>query len=273
VFFTICTLGRYAIKKSFFILVLFFIALLINNRCDTNSTGATDEEAPYLKISVTDVPAVYDSVVIVFSEISANINSLWYHMRQEPVRVNLLEWTNGKTYTLTSGEVPSGQCTQIRFKIDEAYIGVNNQVHELSVPSGSTTGLKLGLDLTIKEGTKYNVVLDFDASQSVVVLGSENHPKGYQLKPQIRVIVDAEAGSISGTVLNPERLPWAHAITGDDTITSTKVDTASGYFKLAFLPENIYTVMVEDTSGKHYRQESVSVQVKQDNNLGEITLE
>jgi hypothetical protein len=252
---------------------MFLIALVVNNRCDNSSTGTTNDDPAILKISVTDAPAAYDSVVIVFSEISANINSLWYHMKQEPVRVNLLEWNNGKTYTLTSSEVPVGQCTQIRFKIDEAYIGVNNEVHELAVPSGSTSGLKLDTDFTIKEGTTYNMVLDFDANKSVVVLGSENHPKGYQLKPQIRIIVDANVGSISGTVLNAEQLPWAYALVGDDTITSTKVDTASGYFRLSFLPEDSYTVFIEDTSGRSYMQESVPVQVKQDNNLGEITLE
>ena len=270
-FFTICALRRCAIKKSLFFLVLFLIALVIN-KCDTNSTS-TDEEAAYLRVLVTDAPAAYDSVVIVFSEISAHINSLWYYMKQEPVRVNLLEWNNGKTFRLTSSEVPAGQCTQIRIKIDEAYIGVNNQVHELTVPSGSTSGLKLGPEFTIKEGITYNVVLDFDASKSVVVLGPKKNPKGYKLKPRIRVIVHADVGSISGTVLNPERLPLAYAITSDDTVTSTKVDTASGYFRLAFLPENTYTIVVEDTSGRSYTKESVPVQAKQDYNLGEITLE
>ncbi len=270
--FNICTLRRCAIKKSFFIPVLFLFALVTINQCGTNTTVTNEEEA-YLTVSITDAPAVYDSVVIVFSEISANINSLWFYMRQEPVRVNLLEWNNGKTCTLTSSEVPFGQCTQIRIKIDKAYIGVNKKVFELDVPSGSTSGLKLGTDFSIREGTTYNMVLDFDASKSVVVLGPKNHPRGYQLKPRIRVIVDADIGSISGTVLNPEKLPWAYAISGDDTVTSTKVDTTSGYFRLAFLPEDIYTIFVEDTSGRSYTQASVSVQVKQDYNLGEITLE
>ena len=86
-------------------------------------------------------------------------------------------------------------------------------------------------------------------------------------------IVNADNGSISGIVLNPEQLPVAFAITGDDTVTSTRVDTAYGYFKLAYLPENTYTIIVEDLSDRNYRLESVSVKVKQDNNLGEITLE
>lgn len=242
------------------------------NQCEPDST-VTNEEAAYLTVSLTDAPAAYDSVVIVFSNISAHINSIWFHMRQEPVRVNLLEWSNGKTFTLASSEVPVGQCTQIRIKIDSAYIGINNQVHELTVPSGSKTGLKLGPQFTINDGMTHKVVLDFDVSKSVVVTGPKNNPKGFKLKPHIRVIVQDDVGSISGTVLNSERLPFAYAIAGDDTVTTTKVDTTSGYFKLAYLPDNNYTVMVEDTSGRNYTQESVSVQVKQDHNLGEITLE
>lgn len=252
--------------------MLFLVALVTLNQCGTNTTVTNEEEA-YLTVSITDAPAAYDSVVIIFSNISVNINSIWFHMRQEPVRINLLEWGNGKTYRLTSSEVPFGQCTQIRLNIDSAFVGINNQVHKLTVPSGSKTGLKLNTVFSIQEGTNYNMILDFDAAKSVVVLGPKKNPKGYQLKPRIRVIVDAEVGSISGTVLNPERLPWAYAITGDDTVTSTKVDTASGYFRLAFLPENIYTIIVYDTSDRNFTQELVSVKVKQDNNLGEITLE
>jgi hypothetical protein len=242
------------------------------NRCGPDST-VTNEEGAYLTIYVTDAPAAYDSVVIVFSEIRAKINSIWYHMKQEPVRVNLLEWNNGRTFTLTSGEIPGGECSQIRLKIDSAYIGVHNQVYELKVPSGSTSGLKLNADFIIKDGINHKVVLDFDADKSIVVLGPKKNPKGYKLKPHIRVIVDAQVGSISGSVLNPQQMPYAYAIIGKDTLTSTKVDTASGYFRLAFLPEDVYTLKVEDTDGKSYTQESVPVQLKQNIDLGEIKLE
>jgi len=257
-------------KKIIFILSIFLIIMFALNNC--SDSVSSDENTGTLSISVTDAPAAYDSVIIVFSQISAHIDSEWVHVVKEPVRVNLLDWSNGETLLLGSEDVPAGKYTQIRIKIDEAYIGVTGEVHELVVPSGSQTGLKLGPQFTINDGSTYHLVLDFDASRSIVVNGPANNPKGYKLKPHIRVITEAVSGSISGTVVNPEDVPFAYAIIGSDTITSAVVDTSSGYFKLSFLPENSYTVAVEDTMGKGFSQSSVPVQSGSDYNLGNITL-
>jgi len=259
-------------RKLIFLPLLLFFAVFAVNNCEKDAAG-TDSNTGTLKISLTDAPAAYDSVVIVFSEISAHIDSDWVHVKQEPVRVNLLDWSNGETFLLGSADVPAGKYTQIRIKIDSAFIGVNGEVHELTVPSGSKTGLKLGPQFTITEGSTYSIILDFDASRSIVVMGPKKNPKGYKLKPRIRVITEALSGSISGTVLNPEEIPFAYAILGPDTVTGTAVDTASGNFRLAFLPENSYKVSVEDTSGNDFSQDAVAVQSGSDYDLGDITLD
>ncbi len=259
-------------RKLIYLLLLLLFAVFTVNNCKRDTTGS-DSDTGTLKISLTDAPAAYDSVVIVFSEISAHIDSDWVHVKQEPVRVNLLDWSNGETFLLGSADVPAGKYTQIRIKIDSAFIGVKGEVHELTVPNGSKTGLKLGPQFTINEGSTYSIILDFDANRSIVVTGPKKNPTGYKLKPRIRVITDALTGSISGTVLNSEEIPYAYAILGADTVTSTAVDTASGYFRLAFLPENIYTVSVEDTSGRDFSQDAVAVQPGSDYNLGDITLD
>ncbi len=259
-------------KNGIYILLILIVMGFVLNNCNSNSASSGDENVGTLSISITDAPAAYDSVIIVFSEISAHIDSDWVHVKQEPVRINLLEWTNGETFLLGSANVPAGKYTQIRIKIDSAYIGVKGQVHELTVPSGSKTGLKLGPQFTIVEGSTYQMILDFDASRSIVVNGPKHNPHGYKLKPHIRVITQAVTGSISGDVLNPEKIPFAYALIGNDTITSTAVDTATGFFKLAFLEENSYTVVIEDTSGRTFSQDLVPVEVGQEYNLGDITL-
>ena len=258
-------------KKTIIILSLFLMAMFALNNC--SNSVSSDENTGTLSISLTDAPAAYDSVIIVFSQISAHIDSEWVHVVKEQVRVNLLDWSNGETMLLGSEDVPAGKYTQIRIKIEEAYIGVAGEVHELVVPSGSQTGLKLGPQFTIKDGSTYHLVLDFDAGRSIVVNGPAKKPKGYKLKPHIRVITEAVSVSISGTVTNPEDMPLAYAILGSDTITSSIVDTSSGYFKLSFLPENSYTVTVEDTSSKDFSQGSVSVQAGSNYDLGEISLD
>ncbi len=258
-------------QKSFIVFTLMLFTVLALNNCSRDTAGL-DAGSATLTISLTDAPAAYDSVVIVFSEISAHIDSQWVHILRDPLRVNLLDWSNGETFLLGSEDVPAGKYSQIRLIIDSAFVGVNGEVHEMFVPSGAQTGLKLGAHFTVNEGSTYSLVLDFDAGRSVVVLSPKHNPRGYILKPHIRVVAQAQTGSISGKVLNPEAAPFAYALVGTDTITSTPVDTTTGYFKLAFLPENSYTVIVEDTAGKDFSRDSVSVQAGKDNFLGEIIL-
>ncbi|MEJ2055194.1 MAG: DUF4382 domain-containing protein, partial [Calditrichaceae bacterium] len=152
-------------------------------------------------------------------------------------------------------------------------VGRDGRLYMMKVPGGSKTGLKLGPQFTINEGLSYNVILDFDACRSVVLTGGHHNLHGFQLKPHIRVLLKAQVGSISGTVLNPEYAPFAYALVDNDTITSTAVNKTSGYFKLAFLPENEYTVIVEDTTGRKFSRDLVPVTIGEDYELGEITLE
>ncbi len=258
-------------NKRFLLIVAILALLFTLNNCDSNSTNSQNGNGT-LQISLTDAPAAYDSVIIHFSEVSAHIDSDWVNVSIDPMRVNLLEWSNGETMLLGSADVPAGDYSQIRLIIDSAFVGVRGQVHELDVPSGAKSGLKLNIHFTINEGSTYEVVLDFDACRSIVTTGPKRNPHGYKLKPTIRVITRALSGSISGNVLNSEAIPVARAIHNGDTTTTTFVDTSSGLFRLAFLPENMYTVVIEDTLGRTFMQDSVVVQIGENNNLGQITL-
>jgi hypothetical protein len=249
------------------------LLMIILTGCETNSTGVESDQMGTLTIYLTDAPAAYDSVNITFSEVSAHIDSEWVVIQGEPVTVDLLEWTNGKSMVLGSADVPAGKYTQIRIKIDDAEIGVNDQVYSLDVPSDAQTGLKLGPQFTINAGSTYELIVDFDACRSVVTTGSEKNPTGYKLKPRLRVMSMAITGSISGTVSNPDSLPVAYAIQNGETITSSIVSPDDGSFMLSFLPEGLYKVSVADTSDNSYNQDDVQVNVGSDNNLGNITLQ
>jgi hypothetical protein len=254
-----------------FVIVLLLLMIILTG-CDTNSTGVS-EQMGTLTIYLTDAPADYDSVNITFSEVSAHIDSEWVVVQGEPVTVDLLEWTNGKSMVLGSADVPAGKYTQIRIKIDDAEIGVNDQVYSLEVPSDAQTGLKFGPQFNINAGSTYELIVDFDACRSIVTTGLEKDPTGYKLKPRLRVIAMAITGSISGNVSNPDSLPVAYAIQGSDIITSSIVSPDDGYFMLSFLPEGFYKVSVVDTSDNSYEQDDLQVTVGSDNKLGTITLE
>ncbi|MCB1323379.1 MAG: DUF4382 domain-containing protein, partial [Leptospiraceae bacterium] len=226
-----------------------------------------------LTIYLTDAPsAEFDSVNIVFSEVSAHIDSQWVTVQGDTVKANLLDLTNGNTIVFGSADVPAGHYTQIRIKIDDAYVVVNGVAEPLDVPSGAQTGLKLGSQFTVDEGSTYELVVDFDVNRSIVITGPPNNP-GYKLKPHLRVSTMALSGSVSGTVTNPEHFPVAFAIQNADTVTSTLADTANGFFQLSFLPEGVYRIAIEDTLGQSAVQDSVGVTAGADKNLGQITLQ
>ena len=245
------------------ILLMLSIALMLSF-----CSSSTDSNSGRLKILLTDAPANYNSVTVYFSEISAHIDSGWVNVMTGPKAVDLLQYSNGQTYLLASEEVDPGHYTQIRLKIDSAFADIDGMVHALTVPSGVKTGLKFGPQFTINEGSTYTLVLDFNASKSVVKSGQT-----YKLQPHIRMIAQAVSGSVSGTVLNPLDKPVASAIQGIDTVTTSFVDVNSGNFMLAYLPEGLYTIAVKDSNGLVYSQDDVSVTVGQDNDLGDITLQ
>ena len=250
------------------------MVLLVIAGCSTDDAVVANQDGrATLRILLTDAAAPYDSVVIRFSEISANIDSVWHTVVGDTQTVDLLEWSNGKALELGSADVPAGYYAQVRLRIDDAYIGVNGKVYPMDVPSGAQTGLKFGPGFMVMEGSTYELVIDFDAMRSVVTTGPPHNPKGYKLKPHIRLSTTATTGSISGMVSPADSLPEAHAIQNGDTITSSIVDPADGFFRLAFLPAGTYTVFIEDTSGNNYKSENVSVSTGSETDLGNILIE
>jgi hypothetical protein len=251
---------------------IFFIFIIVITGCKKDTTGIDPPQEGTLKIYLTDAAAVYDSVNITFAEISAHLNSTWLTVVTDTMTINLLDWSNGNSMILGSNNVPAGKYTQIRIKIIDAEIGVDGQVFPLEVPSGAQTGLKFGPQFTISEGSTYEMVIDFDVSRSIVTTGPPNSPTGYKLKPRIRITSIAVTGSISGTVLNTGNLPTAYAIQYGDTVTSSIVDTTSGNFKLAFLPEGLYTVDVSDTSSGYFSIDNINVTTGSNFDLGDLSL-
>ncbi len=260
-------------NRIFFIITLLLLSVLLLNCNQNSSTNASQEGRATLRILLTDASAAYDSVIIRFSEVSANIDSTWVAVVGDTQTVDLLEWSNGRVLELGSADVPAGYYAQVRLKIDDAYIGVKGDVFPLDVPSGAQTGLKFGPGFTVLEGSTYDLVIDFDANRSVVTNGPPNNPKGYKLKPHIRISATATTGSITGMVAPSDSLPVAYAIQDNNTVTSSNVEQSDGFFRLAFLPAGMYTLVIEDTSGNAYENDQVTVFSGKETDLGQIQLE
>lgn len=118
--------------------------------------------------------------------------------------INLLSLQGTLSTDLISNEViPLGSYDWIRLHVNASNDSVNDSyiklddgsVHELWIPSGSQTGLKIntGFELTAME--ELNLMIDFDLRKSVVQSGA-----GYILRPTLRMVNMNNSGTIIGTI-------------------------------------------------------------------------
>lgn len=219
--------------------VLFFAA------CEKKEpvTPQSPEPTPY-RVRLTDAPGPYTAVnvdiqgveIITGSGSAANLSV-------NPGIYNLLNFTNGVDTLIATGSLMADRVQQIRL-----ILGPNNSVavggttFPLSTPSAEQSGLKLQVHQTLQAGVAYEVLLDFDAAQSIVLEGNGT----YKLKPVIRTINTAISGAIRGSVTPGGVATIVTAGSGGNAY-STAAD-AQGQFILKGLPAGTYTLGVQPVS-------------------------
>jgi hypothetical protein len=106
----------------------------------------------------------------------------WIVVADKPATYDLLELQQGLTAGLGGAAIPAGHYTQLRLIVSSAAVMVDGEMHELKIPSGEQTGLKLNAEFDLASGADYVMTLDFDAQQSVKKVGPN-----YLLTPVISV--------------------------------------------------------------------------------------
>ncbi len=255
--------------------MLIIVGLLFAGGCSDKKSTSSDNSTGTLKIHLADGPGYFDKVNVTFSEVSVNSRrdssqESWIVIKGEQQTFDLLTLSNGITSVIGEKQLDPGEYGQIRLKLTKAEVVVGGVTYPLDVPSGSTSGLKLGTGFTIEPGITTEIVVDFDAARSIHTMGNK---KEYKLNPMLRLIVKASSGSISGKVTNFQNVPVAYAISGADTVASTIVKKDTGVFILGFLPAGTFTVAVSDTLNKSHEKTGVTVIVGNVTNLGDITLQ
>ncbi len=174
--------------------------------------GSSDGDTGKVSVNVTDAPASeFTDVTVSFTGISLKpADGKWIEFTFDaPKTWNLLDLTGGISEPLiTDEEVPAGEYSELRLKIDTENSHVvlaSNPDYEatLAVPSGEQSGLKLKGELIVAADSTTDFTIDFDVAKSIV------SPQGtsladYLLRPSLRLVNNLEVGAIVGTVDYPQ---------------------------------------------------------------------
>lgn len=193
-----------------------------------------------LSTSLTDASTdLYQAVYVTISRVEVHANGGWQTVANPEKTYNLLELVNGVRETLGIATLDAGHYTQMRLVLGATpdsginifsqphpfanyVIDLTDAVHELTAPSGMTTGLKVvnGFDINPDQTTE--LILDFDAMHSVVVAGSSGK---YQIKPTVKVLDVADGAIVTGLVSEAGSAP-TFALEGA-LVTAQVVDSAA----------------------------------------------
>jgi hypothetical protein len=231
-----------------------------------------DSDTGKMSLAITDAPVDGATAVVVqFTGVAVKPADGQARVFEfdTPRQIDLLALTGTDSELLLDAvEVPAGNYSWVRLAVDATADGVTDSYidlddgtrHELEVPSGAETGLKLNTGFIVPAGGLASFTLDFDLRKSVHEPMNDGGP--FLLRPTLRIVDNVEVGSIAGTVdaaLVPEGCaPAVYAFSGagvtPDDVDGTDpepvssampvLNAATGHYDytIGFLSAGPYTV-------------------------------
>lgn len=201
-----------------------------------------------MQVALTDDPGNYEVVNIDVQDIRINYSNDtaegWVSLGGVKTgNYDILRLANGKDTLLADAEINTGKIQQIRLVLgSNNFVKVDGQTINLQTPSAQQSGLKLNIHQDVNEGVTYKLLMDFDASRSIVKTGNGK----YMLKPVIRTTLEAIGGSVKGFVVPDSLTTAVYALQGTDTVAGTYTVNGAymlkglnaGTYSLAFVPSN-----------------------------------
>ena len=263
-------------KNVYLALGIAIIGLLAFAGCDKNDDSAGGGTTR-VEVRMTDAPGNFDAINLHVKEIVLKSDERSYTFAAETGLFNILDYRIGTAnpdILVASGEMPSGDITEIRLVLDDGNtIVVDGTEYALTTPSGQSSGWKVKLteNPVLVPGVTYTLLLDFDAAKSIVQTGNGK----YLLKPVVRGVTAATSGLISGSVSPIESYPEVLAIQGTDTV-GTVADPSTGAFPIGGLAAGTYSLKIVPQDTLAFPDSTianVSVSLGQNTNMGVINLE
>lgn len=220
-------------------------ALVIVSACLLNAcggSGGNTQATGQVGMSMTDAPA--DNLTQVHLTITgvalkpANGDIQQFTFDTPLVIDNLLDLQGGKaTVLLPEKTVPAGRYNWIRFYVESgpnnSYVvdSSSNQYPlyvpgQQNVPAGNSRFVQLVSGFTIPAGGKANFTIDTDLRRAIVHPSNTNY---YLIRPAMRLLDNAQAGTISGTVADSLTCADGNGgFTGDDVYLYAGSDATPG---------------------------------------------
>ena len=175
------------IRVYFLALTLLFVSSIIIYSCERETVSPFANRSAKLQILLTDNPGNYDQVNIDLVEVWVKIkdSTHFYSLATNQGVYDLLQLQNGIDTTIVNDSLPPGEVQEVRLVLgNNNTIMVDSVIHDLKVPSGQKSGLKIKLNQVLVQDSLASITLDFDAGKSVVAKGNGT----YSLKPVIKVL-------------------------------------------------------------------------------------
>ena len=199
--------------------------------CGGGSSSADITGTGFVSIGVTDAPVDNaDAVVVTFTEVQLlgdddDVRQTFTLDTAQQIDLLALQG-NDSAFLVEGEEVPVGTYEQVRLIVDAvapscnnipdplpSYITIDGVDYPLVVPSGAQSGLKFQGPITVAAGQSAAYTVDFDLRQSIAERGATNC---YNLRPVVRVVDNAEVGTLTGTV-DPDLFADAACASADPT--------------------------------------------------------
>lgn len=139
-----------------------------------------------MTVKMTDAPGDFQQVNVEILEVQVHHDTQgWIVLPTNQGIYDLLTLQNDITTVLVNqGELPAGHINQLRLVLGATNtVMVDSVTYALATPSAQQSGLKINVNADFAPNETYELLLDFDAGQSIVTQGNG----GYLLKPVIKL--------------------------------------------------------------------------------------